>query len=182
MEQTADRAVLAAADRAQHFADFVDSHRDQAVRLAWRLVGSDRATAEDVAQDAFEKAFRSLGRFREDAALSTWFYRILVRQAGRQRRWRAVRERFALAQRETGAAQCTGDPALRRRIILAMDQLSDGQRQVFVLVHLEGFSVEESAELLGRAPGTIKSHLHRALATLRRELRDVWNDDEENRT
>ena len=79
-------------DLERRFRSLVDSHRDRALRLAWRLVGGDEAAAEDVTQDAFVKAYRGLHRFRGEAALETWFYRILVRQAHSYRRWRAVRE------------------------------------------------------------------------------------------
>jgi RNA polymerase sigma-70 factor (ECF subfamily) len=65
----------------QRFHMFVASHRDRARRLAWRLVGGDDAAAEDVIQEAFIKAYRALGQFREEASLATWFYRIVVRQA-----------------------------------------------------------------------------------------------------
>jgi RNA polymerase sigma-70 factor (ECF subfamily) len=51
--------------------------------------------------------------------------------------------------------------------------LSAGQREAFVLVHMEGMTVVEAAETLNRAPGTIKSHLHRALKALRAELGDL---------
>jgi RNA polymerase sigma-70 factor (ECF subfamily) len=57
---------------------------------------------------------------------------------------------------------------------MALNGLSQGQREAFVLVHLEGFTVAESAQILGKAPGTIKSHLHRAVRALRRRLEDVW--------
>ncbi|MCU0670243.1 MAG: hypothetical protein MUF70_12975, partial [Myxococcota bacterium] len=59
-------------DRERRFAAFVAAHRDRAVGLAWRLVG-DSSTAEDVAQEAFARAFRALDRFREESQLSTWF-------------------------------------------------------------------------------------------------------------
>jgi len=79
-------------DLEERFNAFVASHRDRARGLAWRLVGGDLDAAEDVVQDAFVKAYRALGRFREDSSLETWFYRILVNQAHKHRRWRAVRE------------------------------------------------------------------------------------------
>jgi len=164
-----------AADLEARFAAFVTSHADRARRLAWRLVGGDAAAADDVAQDAFLNAWRGLHRFRGDASLDTWFYRILVRQAASHRRWRAVRDRFGgrVPEDPPGGSDTVGDPALRRRIALALDRLSRGQREVFVLVHLEGFSIAEAAEVLGKAPGTLKSHLHRALSKLREELRDL---------
>ena len=69
------------------------------------------------------------------------------------------------------------DPVLRARITAAVDGLSRRQREVFVLIHLEGFTVTEAAGVLGKSPGTIKSHLHRALVSLREQLRDVQETD-----
>lgn len=163
-----------ASSREDRFEAFVASHRERAVRLAWRLVGGDLAAAEDVAQDAFVRAYRALGRFRGEAALGTWFYRILVRQAAHHRRWRAVRDRFGAREvPEPAVAGVHGDPGLRRRILRALEKLTRAQREAFVLVHLEGFSVRESAELLGKSQGTLKSHLHRALRSLRQDLADL---------
>ena len=70
-------------ERRRAFLAFVDGRRDSAVRLAFRLLGGDTAAAEDVAQEAFLRAYRGLGRFREEASLSTWFYRILLREVHR---------------------------------------------------------------------------------------------------
>jgi RNA polymerase sigma-70 factor (ECF subfamily) len=162
--------------RARDFAAFVVSHRDRAVGLAWRLVGGDAAAAEDVAQEAFLKAHRGLSKFREDAKLSTWFYRILVNEAQRHLRWRWVRQRVAGEMPEDPLdprPEPTGDPVLRDRIARAVAALPRGQREAFVLVHLEGFTIKEAAAITNRAMGTIKSHLHRATGKLRVALADL---------
>jgi RNA polymerase sigma-70 factor (ECF subfamily) len=167
---------IAAAGLERRFTAFVASHRDRARRLAWRLVGGDAAAAEDVAQEAFVKAYRALGRFREDSTLETWFYRILVRQAHNHRRWRAVRQPWSGSSDEDPvdpSSLVSSDPILRRRIAEALGRLSRRQREAFILVHLEGFTVSESAALLGKPTGTVKSHLHRALEALRAELADL---------
>jgi RNA polymerase sigma-70 factor (ECF subfamily) len=164
------------ADRDARFAAFVAQHRDRAVGLAWRLLARDGAAAEDVAQEAFVRAYRSFAGFRGESQLSTWFYRILVNEVQRHRRWRFVRERRTVELPEDPPdpdAPRAGDPALRLRIARALDRLPRGQREVFVLVHLEGFTLGEAAEITGRAIGTIKSHLHRALRALRSELSDL---------
>jgi RNA polymerase sigma factor (sigma-70 family) len=166
-------------DLESRFIRFVAERRERARRLAWRLVGGHDAAADDVVQDAFLKAYKGLAEFRGEASIDTWFYRIVVRQAERHRRWRAVRELWSGGSAdvranglETAAAQ-SRDPALQRRIGVALERLSQPQKQAFVLVHLEGFSVEEAAEIMGKANGTVKSHLHRALVGLRRELADL---------
>jgi RNA polymerase sigma-70 factor (ECF subfamily) len=173
---TALERAAAERDLEGRFTTFVRSHRDRARSLAWRLVGGDEAAAEDVTQEALVKAYEALGRFREDSSLATWFYRILVRQAAKYRRWRAVREAWSGIWQEEHpdpAPREAGDPALRRRIARALDGLTRSQREAFVLVHMEGFTVRECADLLGKPPGTVKSHLHRALAALRSELTDL---------
>ncbi len=165
------------ADREARFRSFVAAHRQKAVGLAWRLVGGDHEAAEDVAQEAFARAWRALPRFREEAKLSTWFYRIVVRQAANHRRREGLRRRVrALTGREPAAETVRRDAPLQRRIAAALDQLSAGQREAFVLVHLEGFTVVEAAATLGKAEGTVKSHLHRALRSMRGSLADLWEE------
>jgi RNA polymerase sigma-70 factor, ECF subfamily len=162
--------------RADAFARFVAAHRDRALRLAWRLAAGDGAAAEDITQDALVRAWRGLAGFRSEAAFGTWFYRILVRQAANYRRWRALRERFGgwgEADAPDPSLPVAGDPAVRARIARALDALPRGQREVFVLVHLEEFTVNETAEILGKASGTVKSHLARALRALRSALADL---------
>lgn len=158
--------------REARFEALVASHRDRAVRLAWRLVGGDAAAAEDVAQDALVRAYRGLAHFRGDAQLDTWFYRIVVRQAYSYRRWRNVRERFMRVDPDTvsGSSDPPADPALRARIVEALGALSRNQCDAFVLVHMEGFTIGEAAGIMGKAPGTVRSHLHRALGKLRTQL------------
>ena len=169
-------ARIAEAGREERFAELVRTHRDRALRLAWRLMGGDAAAAEDVVQEAFVRAWRGLPRFRGESSLGTWFYRILVRQAQNQRRWRSLRALWdgpPPAELPDARADAPGDPLLRRRIVAALEGLTGRQRDAFVLVHLEGFTVREAAEVLATAEGTLKSHLHRALVALRRELRDL---------
>ncbi len=168
------------------FDDFVRTHRERAVRLAWRLIGGDEAAAEDVAQDAFVRAYQGLGRFRGDARLETWFHRILLRQAHNYRRWRALRrlwsaDEFADGEEDQLAdprGREPGDPALRRRIAQALERLTRPQREAFVLVHMEGFTVREAAQVMGRAEGTLKSHLQRSLQALRKDLQDLAPEPE----
>jgi RNA polymerase sigma-70 factor (ECF subfamily) len=175
----AGEAVKATWSGAAEFATFIDSRRDQAVRLAFRLLGGDQASAEDVAQNAFLRAYRALPRFRGDSTIDTWFYRILVREVHRHRRWQTIRRLWSgEPAHEVADERPQGDPALRRRISGALERLSRSQREVFTLVHLEELTVAETAAVLGKAPGTVKSHLHRALKALRRDLGDLVSDGE----
>jgi len=167
-------------DLQARFAAFVESRFERARRTAWRMIGGDGAAAEDVAQDAFVKAYRGLHRFRSDSTLETWFFRILIREAQNHRRWRAVRTLWTppahdgvIEAAPDLANAAPGDPILRRRIAAAIDALSPMQRDVFVLVVEEGFTHREAAGMLGRSEGTIKTHARRAGEALRHALRDV---------
>jgi RNA polymerase sigma-70 factor (ECF subfamily) len=166
--------VSAGGTRAEEFIRFAEARRERSVRLAFRLLAGDAATAEDVVQNALLRAHRALPGFRGEASLDTWFYRIVVREVQRERRRQSVRRFLGLESApEPIDPRPRSDPGLRRRIADALERLSAAQREVFVLVHLEEFTLVEVAELLGKAVGTVKSHLHRALATLRVELADL---------
>ncbi|NCO57923.1 MAG: hypothetical protein AUK30_00010 [Nitrospirae bacterium CG2_30_70_394] len=171
-----------AAERIARFRALVEEQRERAVRLAWRLTGGDRAAAEDVTQDALVAAYRALPRFRDEARLATWFYRILVRQAHSYRRWQRVREawRAAATHAPTAPPVAVGvaDPDLRQRIAAALGRLPQSQRDCFLLVHGEGFTVREVAVIVGKAEGMVKSHLHRALTRLRADLDDLRGFEE----
>ena len=107
-----------------------------------------------------------------------------MHQARDYRRWRSVRQLWTSApmpdEPRDPAAAPTGDPALRRRIGKALERLTARQREAFVLVHLEGLTVRECAEVLGKPLGTVKSHLQRALVSLRSELADLWEESHDD--
>jgi RNA polymerase sigma-70 factor (ECF subfamily) len=160
----------------ESFSAFVEKRRERAVRIAFRLLGGDVGAAEDAAQNAFLRAYRGLAKFRGESSLDTWFHSILVREVNRQRRWRGLRQMLSLDAQtlpEPADPRPQGDALLRRRIAAALERLSPAQRETFVLIHLEGFSISEAAAVLGKAPGTLKSHLHRALVSLRETLGDL---------
>lgn len=178
-------AVATRNDLDERFVRFVAERRERARRLAWRLVGGNDAAADDVTQEALLKAYRGLGKFRDESSLDTWFYRILVRQTQHYLRWRALRELWSPpvdnseSHGDGGAEASTTterDPVLKSRIATALGRLSAAQRQAFVLVHLEELTVKEAAAIMSKAEGTVKSHLHRALQALRKDLADLGRE------
>lgn len=156
----------------------------RALAVAQGLLGS-RAAAEDAVQEAFERAFRALGRFRGEATLKTWFMRIVVNTCyrhGRHRaRFRWVAESEQLGQsgvhRVLSPERAAQDADVRRRIEAALERLSRRQRTVFVLRYVEGLSTEEAAQWMQCAPGTVKATLHHAVRRLQRELGDLWTEE-----
>jgi RNA polymerase sigma-70 factor (ECF subfamily) len=152
------------------FAEVV-RHFDARLRvLAFRLMG-DAARTDDVLQEAYVKAFRSLPRFRGDASLGTWLYRITYNAClDELRRGRTVvplDEASRLASTRTDPADLV---LTRRDLAAALDQLPPEQRAAVVLVDAEGLDYTEAGEILGIPRGTVGSRLNRAHASLRRML------------
>lgn len=151
------------------FMRLVALHQAGVLALAYGLT-ADRGRAEDVAQEAFLKAWRGLGRFRGDASFSTWLYTITRRVVLDEVRRPAVRtvpvdEVVALAD------QHTGDPDLRGDLDQALQALDRPQREAFLLVAVLGLSYREVAEMTGCPAGTVASRVFRARGRLAAELR-----------
>jgi RNA polymerase sigma-70 factor (ECF subfamily) len=153
-------------------------------RIARSILRND-AEAEDVVQETYVRAFTGLDMFRGDAAFGTWITRIAMNEAlGRLRRLRPT------VEWETYGANCnqaeiihfpasavSNDPEktmaqseVRAVLEQAIDELPDAFRAVFVARIVEGMSVEETADLFGLQPATVKTRLHRARLLLREEL------------
>lgn len=150
-------------------------------RVARSILGSDLEAEEVVL-----KAFSALAHFREEAQLSTWPPRIIINEAqGRLRRRREHLPLDELDDRAMGeiipfpGGSSNLDPEreaalseIRGLLEQSIDALPEPFREVFVLRELEGFSVEETAQLLALAPETVKTRLHRARTRLRQTLQD----------
>ena len=139
--------------------------------LASRIAGPNEA--EEVAQEAFIRIFRGVGRFRGDSALSTWIYRLAVNAALSHRARRAPPTE-SLDTRVVEAVLVgepdDGDSALRTRLERGLRALPTGYRTAIVLHDIEGLEHEEIAAVLGCHVGTSKSQLHKARARLREIL------------
>ncbi|MER5713231.1 RNA polymerase sigma factor [Streptomyces sp. NPDC042898] len=173
-----DEAVVIARVRAgepEAYAELVRAHTAVALRAA--VACGAGPEAEDVVQQAFFKAYRSLGRFKDGAAFRPWLLRIVVnetrntvRSAGRQR---AVADREADLLGGEPRIPESADPAVaaeererRRRLLDALDGLSEDHRQVVIHRYLLELDEAETAEALGWPRGTVKSRLSRALKKL----------------
>ncbi len=159
--------------RAQVFADLMERNRSKSVHYVRRSLQCDVDTAEDIAQDAFAVAYEKIESFRGDSAIDSWFFTILTRRIHHHRRWKGVRDKwraFIGAADSHDTAPTTSDPPLQKRLAHALAELSPPQRDVFLLVHAEQFTVKEAAQILEIQEGTAKSHLHRSLKRLRKSL------------
>lgn len=154
------------------FESLYRTHYRRVYAVALRFA-RDRERAEDIAQDAFVRAWRALPSFNGDSRLSTWLHSVAVNTALDRVRARSRREarlepevdleRYAT---EIGRAMPTADLDLER----AVAALPDGAREIVILHYIEGYSCAEIAERLGIVEGTVKSQLHRARQLLKEAM------------
>jgi RNA polymerase sigma-70 factor, ECF subfamily len=150
-------------------------------RLA-RGILRDDSEAEDVVQETYVRAFTHLQDFRGDSSLATWLARIAMNEAlGRLRRRRPGIEWTSLPpgaleaqiiQFPNSATSADPEKSMAQREIQqvverAIDELPDAFRVVFITRVIEGMNVEETSEILGLKPETVKTRLHRARNLLR---------------
>lgn len=168
--------------------------QDRVFNLCWRMCGS-RTDAEDFTQDAFVKAFESLGRFDGRARFYTWLFRIAVNLVISARRrhtpFAVVSIDAAYADAEGGVASPLSDrldsgetePAdqaaehERHALVLAaLASLDEEQRCIVTLRDIESLGYGEIADILNVPVGTVKSRLHRARLALRQKLMPLLGD------
>jgi RNA polymerase sigma factor (sigma-70 family) len=162
---------------ARAYGALVEEHQTLAFRTAYLLTGS-AADAEDAVQDAFVKAYKALGRFRQDAPFRPWLLAIVANEARNRRRSAGRRERLALKAAEdplSGGAVPSPETALleaerREALLAAVDDLREEDRLVLACRYFLGLSEEETASMLGWRRGTVKSRTSRALDRLRDRL------------
>jgi RNA polymerase sigma-70 factor (ECF subfamily) len=173
-----DLALVEACRRGERAAmhTFYERYRRRVFALIARICGAQ--DAEELSQEVFLRAFRGLEKFRGDAQLSTWMYRLAVNAALSHATRTQARARRSVSDEvledvAAPAAESSGDPRLRERLVRAMEELPPGYRAVLVLHDVEGLQHEEIAQILGCRVGTSKSQLHKARAKMREALGDA---------
>ena len=175
MTHTSTSDLLTRAQRGDPGAlgEIVRVHQRAAIRLAV-VVGGDASEAEDIVQEAFVRALRSLHAVRSPDALRSWLLRAVANQAknARRGRWRRDRRyaRVAAMHRDQGA-DATETAVMveldNQRLRGALATLSVDDRTVLGCRYLAGLTERETAEVAGIAVGTVKSRTSRALDRLR---------------
>jgi len=167
------------------FSELVRRHRDRLWAVALRTTG-DREEAADALQDALLSAFRHAASFRGQAAVTTWLHRIVVNACLDRRRRAMARPTVSYqATREDESYAGIPEPAdphddldqAELRVVLqeALLQLPVDQRAAIVLVDVQGLPVEQAAEILEVAVGTVKSRCSRGRGKLAEILKDLRN-------
>ena len=172
------------AGKAPAFRKLVLTYQDQVVNTCYGFV-QHREEAEDLAQEVFLEVVKNIGRFRGEAKLSTWMYRVAVnksldylRQQQRKKRSAYTRSLEGVSSEETAqslSVHATPQQHLeqqeRQEILFhAIAQLSQKQRVAFTLHKVEGLSYQEVGEVMGLSNSSIESLIHRAKKNLKKRL------------
>jgi RNA polymerase sigma-70 factor (ECF subfamily) len=179
--------ALRARDRAE-FARMMDAYSGVIYRLAVKMLDNPQ-DAEDVLQETFLKAFKSLPNFDGRSSLSTWLYRIATNEALMVLRKRKVQ--FVSIDEPLESDEATQEPLeivdfcclpeveilsaeARRNLDQAIERLSPNLRIVFLLRDIEGLSTQEVAQVLNLSETAVKTRLSRARLNLREQLSSYY--------
>lgn len=169
-------------------AKIVKDYEKMVFNLGLKLLG-DEEKAECILQETFLKVLQALPRFKEKSQLSTWIYRIATNQA--LMRLRARKRKHVSIDEDPDdngkdyssfVHSLEADPLdnllnqeLKEKMDVAIDQLPENYKTVFIMKDIEGLALKEIAEILDLSLPAVKSNLHRARVTLRNRLADMWN-------
>lgn len=166
------------------FDQLVGRHEQKVLRLAQNIT-RNREDAEDVVQNAFVKAFRNLPDFRGDSSFYTWLVRITVNEALMKIRRSRSHKEVSIDETKKMDDSCLpleiedwgpnperrySQQELQRILAATINDLEPGYRTVFQFRDVEGFSTEETAQVLALSPSAVKTRLRRARITLRESL------------
>jgi RNA polymerase sigma factor (sigma-70 family) len=151
------------------FSYFIEKYKGMAFSIAFRII-DNREDAEEIVQDAFLKAFKSLEKFRKDSKFSTWFYRIVVNSSlSRARSKRPESSSIdeddiadVVVESVESAYRGLALSEQKKFIHLALEELSIEDRLLLTLYYLNENSIDEIMEITGITQENVKMKLHRA--------------------
>lgn len=170
------------AGEALAFREVYECHAPRLLRLLNRLLRRDRALAEEVLQESFAAAFRALPSYRKEASLAGWLTRIAVRHGLNALR----RETRRVRREEVAAREAVHEPRVDERqdaeVLLRFVEALDPPKRVTMLLHAEGHTATEIAELLGERRGTILARIFRTRKELQEKAIEAGLLDDERRS
>ncbi|WP_127531574.1 RNA polymerase sigma factor [Paenibacillus kobensis] len=151
------------------YAQLVKDFKDPVYRYALGML-NDRMDAEDIAQEAFVKAYYSLPGLESEFAFSSWLFQI-VSNLSKNRLKKRMRERNYYEEAEESTMAEPSDPSEKLSIEQSLARLSPEHREVILLHDVQGYRYEEIAQVTNVPLGTVKSRLFAARTALRNDLR-----------
>ncbi|MCF8260171.1 MAG: sigma-70 family RNA polymerase sigma factor [Melioribacteraceae bacterium] len=174
------------------FRELVEANKRNVFYLAFDLTGS-REDAEDISQEVFIKAFRSLNKFQGESKFSTWIYRITVNTCFslKSKKWYSALKpeenmtdiidkdnRKSNENADSNPERKTNSGFIKNHLQKAMRKLSEREHSVFVMRNMRELLFDEIAKVLQLHPGTVRKFNFRALQKLRKELSFYKNEFE----
>ncbi len=173
------------------FDQLIDRYQGDIYRMIYYRIRA-RMDAEDLTQDVFIRAYRSISRLRERARFRSWLYPIAVNRVNDYLRKKRLRSIFKSTDEDTNIQPVTADEqgtpeALEqvlkedfwRQVGRIAEKLSKMEREVFMLRFMDSLNIAEIAQILKKSESTVKTHLYRALAKFKKEkgLRQFLQED-----
>lgn len=161
------------------YAELVNRYKNYAFTIAFRIV-QNKVEAEELAQDAFIKAYHHLKGFQRESRFSTWLYRIVFNTAISHKR--KLRPDFRSIEKVVIAHGHEGEDRLERHdkrkfLEAGLSRLNEADRLALTLFYLEEFSLDEIATITGMQANTAKVRIHRARQRLADELRTILKSE-----
>ena len=184
METVSELVCKAQSGDRKAFEQLVLKYQPRLYTLSYKLAGN-YTDAQDLAQEAFIKAYKGLGNFRGEAEFGTWLYRIAVNIWLNEKRRREKNVTYSLDEPLMTAdgeitreiPDSTGDPLeilqtkeFRGLVASALNEITKEHKTVLVLREIEGFSYDEIAAIIECSIGTVRSRLNRAREALRKKI------------
>ena len=154
-------------------------HEQQIYRFGLRMCGNEH-DARDILQETLTAAFRSLGDYRGEGALSTWLYQIArsfcIKERRRERHGETLDDRIGVADPEPAPDARAHAREIGAALAAAVSALPPDHREAVILRDVEGLSAEEAAQVTGIEVGALKSRLHRGRLELRGTLETLLGE------
>lgn len=172
-----------------NFRQIVEAHKDRVYNTCYKFL-RQREDAEDAAQETFIEIYRSLSTFRGEAQLSTWIHRIavsksldIIRKRKRKKRLGSVKQLMGFNDMHTDSPlpeqlqpdQIMEESERRKLLYYTLDKLTENQRIALTLTQLQGFSYQETAEIMDTSVSSIESLIFRAKKNLKKKLCKEYN-------
>lgn len=158
------------------FDELVKLHQSMLRYSLRQLTGWDKALADDIAQETFLRAYKSIGSFQASAKFSTWLYRIAYNEFIDQNRWQKRSENDGMAISNEEIYSVDDNQDLHRDLARAMLTLTEQQRVALHLSLHRQCTQAEVADIMGCPLGTVKSHILRGKEKLQEVLAD-WREE-----
>ncbi|MFQ6678098.1 MAG: RNA polymerase sigma factor [Fidelibacterota bacterium] len=158
------------------FHQLVEIHDEKIMILAYQLM-KNKQDAEDLYQETFVKAYKSIATFRFESSFYTWLYRIAVntglnmkRKMSRMYTQEPLEEYDPIENIPDSSRNTYGE--INRAIKTATNELPEKQRTAFILKYLQGMKIKDVSAIMGIGEGTVKKYLFRAMEKMRKQLKD----------